>query len=109
MSSSGTKGLLGAISQHISIVENFKHCAYSTLQRNGNQPPGHHGYGRAPIQPTEGMPHAFSQWIQNIEDPHPLMVTAALNVETYQCYHKKQIQCYHCKLWGHKDSVCWDF
>ena len=31
------------------------------------------------------------------------------NHKTYQCRHKKQLQCYICKFYGHKDSVCWNF
>ena len=29
--------------------------------------------------------------------------------KTYQCRHKNQLQCYNCKFYGHRDSVCWNF
>lgn len=30
------------------------------------------------------------------------------NHSTAECRHKKQLLCYECKLYGHKDSVCWN-
>lgn len=30
------------------------------------------------------------------------------NHRTYQCHHKKQLLCYACNYYGHKDSVCWN-
>ena len=113
LSSSGTKGLLGAISKHIGIDENFKLCAYGSPQRNGTQPSGPpRRHGSAPIQPTEGMLHVFSQRNQNREEW--MSLTGDRCFKCGLSNHKtsvssKKIQCYHCKLWGHKDSICWDF
>lgn len=117
LSSSGTRGLLGAISQHISIVENFKHSAYgSSPQNRRNQTPGHaYRVERAHTQPMEGMPPTFLPRNQNRRtDPTTFngercFKCGLTNHKTFQCFHKNQVQCYNCKFWGHKDSVCWEF
>ena len=111
LSSSGTRGLLGAISKYIGIVENFKFCAYGL--QHGNRPVRRNT--SAAVQPTEGMHHAFSQRYQQRGEERTspsddrCFKCGLRNHKTYECRHKNQIQCYHCKLWGHKDSVCWDF
>ena len=30
------------------------------------------------------------------------------NHTTYECHHKRQLLCYSCKFYGHKDSICWN-
>ena len=119
LSSSGTKGLLGSISQHIEIVDSFKYCAYGlTTQGNGraqhtNQP--NHGHGGSKTRRSEGMTHAFSPRNQNIRnnptysDEDRCFKCGLTNHKTYECRHKNQLQCYICKFYGHKDSVCWNF
>ena len=102
---------LGAISKYIGIVENFKFCAYGL--QHGNRPVRRNT--SAAVQPTEGMHHAFSQRYQQRGEERTspsddrCFKCGLRNHKTYECRHKNQIQCYHCKLWGHKDSVCWDF
>ena len=107
LSSSGTRGLLGCINQHIDIVESFKHCAYygpsakidsaAYPRRNESRlsaPSSNNHHGR-------GVQHH-----NNVERCFKCGLT---NHKTYQCGHKKQLQCYICKFYGHKDSVCWNF
>ena len=30
------------------------------------------------------------------------------NHSTYECHHKRQLLCYACNFYGHKDSICWN-
>lgn len=134
LSASGTRGLLGCIHQHVHIVENFQQCAY-TGPRTQNDKRSHsrqtesmpHTFSSMnsnresmphTVSPRnskrESMPHAFSSRNQkrrkeqisgNIQRCFKCGLT---NHETYKCHHKQQLQCYSCKFWGHRDSVCWN-
>ena len=118
LSSSGTKGLLGSISQHIDIVDSFKYCAFGlTTQGNGRAQYTHqpnHGHVGPQPRRNEGMTHAFLPRNQNIRD-NPIsshedrcFKCGLTNHKTFECHHKNQLQCYICKFYGHKDSVCWN-
>ena len=114
LSPSGIRGLLGCINQHIDVVESFKLCAFAkpSTQPRGLQIPPSQGHKEA--QPRE-RDSTFSsknrrqndnQDYNNVERCFKCGLT---NHKTFECHHKKQLQCYICRFYGHKDSVCWNY
>ena len=95
LAASGTRGLLGAINEHIDIVDNFKSCAINDgASHYKNYQPMKKRY--RPNQLTDG---------HNTERCFKCGLT---NHQTHQCFHKNQVQCFLCKYYGHKDSICWN-
>ena len=118
LSSSGVRGLLGAICQHINIVDSFKYCAYGPTAQGKTRTPHskqpYHKNGRFQPQQKKGIPHAFFPRNDNgREEQFPsqgdrCFKCGLTNHKTYECRHKNQLQCYICRFYGHKDSVCWN-
>lgn len=131
LSASGTRGLLGCINQHIDIVGNFQQCAYNSGPRiqtdrriRSRQAERIQTDRRIPSRQAESMPsrngnresmpHAVSNRKQNRRSDQTsgnvqrCFKCGLTNHETYKCHHKQQLQCYSCKFWGHRDSVCWN-
>ena len=107
LSSSGTRGLLGCINQHIDIVESFKHCAYygpSAKIDSAAYPRRNESRLSAPSSNNH-----HGRGVQHYNNAERCFKCGLTNHKTYQCRHKKQLQCYICKFYGHKDSVCWNF
>ena len=93
----GTRGLLGAINSHIDIVENFTTCALNHLRGSSQY---------------QSYQHEKKQYRLN-QSPNDNYVERCFkcgltNHKTHQCFHKKQVQCFLCKYYGHKDSICWN-
>ena len=107
LSSSGTRGLLGCINQYIDIVESFKHCAYHGLSTQI--------VSKSHPQRKESRLYASSyrnnhgKGNKNYINSERCFKCGLTNHKTYQCRHKNQLQCYNCKFYGHRDSVCWNF
>ena len=95
LAASGTRGLLGAINSYIDIVENFK---TSALNGGSSQ---YQSYQQGKKQYRLNQPSNDN----NVERCFKCGLT---NHKTHQCFHKKQVQCFLCKFYGHKDSICWN-
>ena len=107
LSSSGTRGLLGCINQHIDIVKSFKQCAYygpSAKKDSTAYPRRNESRLSAPSSNNH-----HGRGVQHHNNAERCFKCGLKNHKTYQCRHKKQLQCYICKFYGHKDSVCWNF
>lgn len=110
LSPSGTRGLLGCINQYTNIVENFKQCAYP---RPFTQPRGSWG-PQFQTQPRQGGYALASRNRRRTDredgnNAERCFKCGLTNHKTYECHHKNQLQCRICNLYGHKDSVCWDY
>ena len=138
LSRSGTKRLLGSINEHITVVDNFEKCVFSsnmpqqlpqTNNINGKQP-----YYSQPKQWTTGTFHTHSQrgstaylssdrqdrnlrnhTRHHVEPAEPkrterCMKCGMTNHATLDCFHQKQVQCFKCRCFGHKDymGLCWN-
>lgn len=103
LSPSGVRGLLGAINKHIEIVNDFQKCAVnkSSLQTDkwSHQRPFSSKWKNRHVR------HNQSSSASNGERCFKCGLT---NHETSHCFHKKQVQCFLCKFYGHKDSICWN-
>ena len=109
LSRSGTRGLLGCINQHIEIVENFKLCGYtrqSTQSRGPQMPPSQ----RRTKLSREGeimLSHPETDDIDSYNSER-CFKCGLTNHKTFECRHKKQVQCFICRFYGNKDSDCWN-
>ena len=97
LAASGTRGLLGAINSHIDIVENFKTCALNHLRGSSQYQSYQH----------EKKQYRLNQ-SPNDNNVERCFKCGLTNHKTHQCFHKKQVQCFLCKYYGHKDSICWN-
>lgn len=120
LSRSGTRRLLGTINGHIQIVDNFECCAYPDRQPfvRGNRPAAGHVARNNQQSRGNGIsegnhrrrprPPRFNN--RSAEDRYEdrCMKCGLRNHVTVECRHKTQIQCFHCKFYGHKDLICWN-
>ena len=107
LSSLGTRGLLGCINQHIDIVERFKHCAHyepSAKIDSATYPRRNESRLSAP-----SSINYHGRGVQHHTNVKRCFKCGLTNHKTYQCRHEIQLQCYICKFYGQKDSVCWNF
>ena len=95
LAASGTRGLLGAINSHIDIVENFKTCALNHLRGSSQYQSYQH----------EKKQYRLNQ-SPNDNNVERCFKCGLTNHKTHQCFHEKQVQCFLCKYYGHKDSIC---
>ncbi|MCG7879040.1 MAG: SGNH/GDSL hydrolase family protein, partial [Candidatus Thiodiazotropha endolucinida] len=119
LSRSGVKRLLGTINQSLHIVNSFDHCAYplhsrptNNLQcdynrRNQNE---RHAFPKN----TNNNKHSTGRERQTFRQLGYLENVRCLkcgltNHITEDCKHRNQVQCFICKMYGHKDSsgLCW--
>ena len=95
LAASGTRGLLGAINDHIDIVDNFKSCAINDgTSHYKNYQPMKKRYRPNQLPDCHNTERCFK--------------CGLTNHQTHQCFHKNQVQCFLCKYYGHKDSICWN-
>ena len=140
LSRSGTKGLLGSINNYISVVENFEKCVFTPHQTNntnkptrgpsqptqadkavnqGSARPDHNRYGQyhQDNAANHGSARLDHEWHghyceERLEKPttERCLKCGLTNHATFDCFHRKQVQCYKCKCYGHKDymGLCWN-
>ena len=86
LSSSGTRGLLGCINQHIDIVESFKHCAYhgpSAKIDSAAYPRRNESRLSAPSSNNHQ-----GRGVQHHNNAEKCFKCGLTNHKTYQCRHK---------------------
>lgn len=136
LSRSGIKRLLGTIDQHLGVVDNFEKCVYPPSQSSRWNPVSQYkprrtatSYAQQSTQDSrrsanQDFSHSRTtkqreeQWMttrhqHTSEKSHEecCMKCGMSNHTTAACRHQKQVQCFRCKFFGHKDSsgLCWNF
>lgn len=133
LSRSGIKRVLGLINETLYVVDNFEKCVYPAYyqqkksttsaalgsqrrqcqyeQRTGNdRDQNRNGRGRSSFhnQDNNNMgrqalmygDHNGNQYSDNLR----CLKCGLTNHDTDSCRHKTQVQCFNCKLYGHKDT-----
>lgn len=126
-SGSGVKRLLGTINQTLHIVDNFDQCAYSVsplhsrstnnLQRADHRRT-HDDYSRSARDNKANDRNPLGNHNRNsivnkrsfgYMETERCLKCGLTNHITENCKHQNQVQCFTCKMYGHKDSsgLCW--
>lgn len=96
-SDSGVKRLVGTISNHLDIVDNYSNCVFGATKRTN-------GWYKQVTQPRQSRP-TTQEWRTNGAKP-PCSKCGEFNHRTRDCNHVTQLKCHNCGYYGHKSRRC---
>ena len=102
LSPSGVKPLLGVLNKEVTIADNFDGCVFAKLQQSRIL--RHHYRSHSSRRNFHHKRRGMND--QQSEQSKLCHKCGESNHTTSQCWHKEQLKCYHCGLYGHKSGCC---